>query len=158
MVTEGPPSRRLSRLEGRTFNEGFSNPQTTLKPLRTVVHTPPLYPLRVVEGGRGLVGNAPPPSTTDPKRGPGGEELAGVLSAWSAAIGFNQPRTVAQVIDECERKLKLGLLTVAAMENGLKIIDPCDWSNGCARSAMSRLIILRCAVMAPTERARRDGR
>jgi hypothetical protein len=126
VVTEGPPSRRRSRLaEVAPSTNGFQQPANNPPAASSSLATPsPLYPLPVVEGGRGLAGNAPPPSTTDPKRGPGGEGLAGVLSAWSAAIGFNQPRTVAQVIDEGDRKLKLGLLTVAAMENGSEIIDP----------------------------------
>jgi hypothetical protein len=126
MMTEGPPSKRRSRIvEVLPSTNGFQQPSTTVPPpSSTGVPPSPLHPLPVVEGGRGLAGNAPPPSTTDPKRGPGDEGLAGVLCAWSAAIGFNQPRTVAQVIDEGDRKLKLGLLTVAAMENGAEIIDP----------------------------------
>ena len=126
VVTEGPPSRRRSRLaKVAPSTNGVQQPANNPPAASSSLATPsPLYPLPVVEGGRGLAGNAPPPSTTDPKRGPGGEGLAGVLSAWSAAIGFNQPRTVAQVIDEGDRKLKLGLLTVAAMENGPEIIDP----------------------------------
>jgi RecA-family ATPase len=126
VVTEGPPSRRRSRLaEVAPSTNGFQQPANNPPAASSSLATPsPLYPLPVEEGGRGLAGNAPPPSTTGPKRGPGGEGLAGVLSAWSAAIGFNQPRTVAQVIDEGDRKLKLGLLTVAAMENGPEIIDP----------------------------------
>ena len=116
VVTEGPPSRRRSRLaKVAPSTNGFQQSANNAPAASSSLATPsPLYPLRVVEGGRGLAGNAPPPSTTDPKRGLSGEGLARVLSAWSVAIGFNQPRTVAQVIDEGERKLKLGLLTVAA--------------------------------------------
>ena len=75
VVTEGPPSRRRSRLaKVAPSTNGFQQSANNAPAASSSLATPsPLYPLRVVEGGRGLAGNAPPPSTTDPKRGTGGE-------------------------------------------------------------------------------------
>ena len=132
VVTEGPRSRQRSRIvEVPPSTNGFQQPSTTVPPPSTNLSTlSPLYPLPVVEGGRGVL-EAPPPTTAgDPKRGPGdggraSDPVAGVFTAWVAAIGFG-PVTVTQVIAAAEagdwltadETLKQALLAVAANGSG----------------------------------------
>jgi RecA-family ATPase len=135
VVTEGPPSKRRSRLaEVAPSTNGFQQPANNPPAASSSLATPsPLYPPPVVEGGRVLAGNAPPPSTTAPKRGTGGarvrDPVADVFTAWGGAFGFGSPVTVPFLIEVAEmdpdqwpdtgvRKIHSALLAVAEGEPG----------------------------------------